>query len=146
MSIRYVLIGVGILATGLSSYLIWPEWFGLCNEVLTNTQGLICRSPYEVEIGDPGLPLSITFLIASLLAFFTTRRTYSLWARFSLWCGILVVPLLFALSHMKFAGFALNDVSMWAGLLAVLYGFLSLLLLGTSELPERLRRKGAGKA
>lgn len=133
MKLRIPLVLVGVVATVLAIYLVWPEWFGFCPKVQTQTQGLICESPYEVEVGDQLLPISLGFLLAAVAAFFAPAKIYRRWLWFTLWYGIVATLLMLIVPKLGIGiggyGFALIELHMLAQLLSWIYAISSALLI-----------------
>lgn len=144
MRLRLIAIIIACLGMLLAVYFIRPDWFGFCEKIATETQGPICPSPFAVEFGHPLLPLAVSFLIFSVLAFFTLQKTYTRWIKFSIVYGIIVLGLLITIPEIGYGmggfGITLLDTRGLATLYAILYGLLSLALLGTSEIIERSER------
>lgn len=143
MRFKSLFIVAGAFATTTAVYLIWPEWFGFCAPHQTS-KGLICSSPYGYPYGVTLLPLSLALLGASLLAFFTSGKTFRRWARFTLWYGIIAALITLIVPNIGinggFVSLPLVELHILAQMLAWLYVGISVLLLGISELMSR--RKG----
>lgn len=145
MKIKLLFLSATIIIVVTAVYLIWPEWFGFCEKIQTVTRGEICRAPYAAEIGKPLLPFASTLLLASILAFFTTRTTFRRWSWFTLWYGLIAAILMYLAARAGiddggFISIPLFDIEKVAYLLAGIYLVLSLPLLGISDLIVRRKR------
>lgn len=143
MRFKPLFIVAGAFATTTAAYLIWPEWFGFCTPHQTS-RGLICSSPYGYPYGVTLLPFALALLGASLLAFFTSMRTFRRWGWFTVWYGVAAGPLILIVPNIGinggFVSLPLVELHIFAQMLAWLYAGISVLLLGISELMSR--RKG----
>ncbi len=137
-----LVIALGLLLTG--AYLIWPEWFGLCETHVRSDGVEVCSSPYSTDYGFPLLYLATSFSILSLMAIFTSTRTYQRWLLFTAGYAVFVAVMLVWMPSIGAGagGFGLTYVSA-AGLAKIyawLYGIISLLVLRISEYNERRKR------
>lgn len=144
MKIKFLILFIALGLLLIAMYLIWPEWFGVCDEIQTQTRGVICRSPYEVKFGDPLLPLAISLFILSSVAIFTNIKTYQRWLLFTVGYAVFVSVMLVWMPNIGAGagGFGLTylNTAGLAKLYAWLYGIISLLVLGISEYNERRKR------
>ncbi|MEK7510676.1 MAG: hypothetical protein AAB582_00355 [Patescibacteria group bacterium] len=144
MKQKLLLVGVATLGVIAVTYLIWPEWFGFCEKIKTVTRGDICRAPYAALVGKPLLPFTLGFLLASLFAFFVTRKTHHHWAWFTLWYSIVAaILMLLAIASEIDVGMLtiqLFDIEKVAWFLAGIYAVISVLLLGISDFLIRRKR------
>ncbi len=124
-----------------------PTLFGVCFPYHT-ANGSFCSSPYGYPYGVTLLPFSIALLGASILAFFTSRATFKRWGWFTLWYGIIATLLMLIVPNIGinggFVSLPLVELHVFAQMLAWLYGGISVLLLGVSEVLGR--RKGKEQA
>lgn len=141
---KYIALLIGTPLVLVAVYLIWPEWFGLCEARMTN-DGPICRSPFGYPYGVSLLPLASVFLGASIVMLFAKRKTFSRWIKFSIGYAIVITGLLFAVPEIGYGvggfGFTLLDTQGFAILYSALYALISLVLFSTSEFLERRHNK-----
>ena len=144
MKAKLALFILGGLTTLTTAYLIWPELFGLCTPRIS-IYGPVCSSPYGYPYGVLLFPFSLSFLISTIPAFFTTRTTFRRWAWFTLWYGIVAAVLMYLAARAGiddggFISIPLFDIEKVAYLLAGIYILISLPLLGISDLLVRRKR------
>ena len=145
MKIKLLLLSFVTVIVIATMYLVWPELFGFCEKIQTMTRGEICRAPYAAEIGKPLMPFASALLLASLLAFLTTRTTFRRWAWFTLWYGLIAAVLMYLAARAGiddggFVSIPLFDIEKVAYLLAGIYVVISIPLLGISDLLVRRKR------
>ncbi|MBY0110976.1 hypothetical protein K2Y00_03185 [Patescibacteria group bacterium] len=144
MKLKVIPIIIASISTLFAVYSIWPEWFGFCQTHDRGDGVTVCASPLWYPYAAALLSLSATLLTFSILAFFSSPKTYRRWIVFSVVYGVIVSILMITIPELGYGmggfGFTLLDTRGFAVLYSALYGLLALALLGASELIERSER------
>lgn len=133
MATKFKFFALGVIASVMGAYLIWPEIFGVCKTYSTVTMGDICHSPLSYPYGVSILPLSISFLGASLIGLLVSLVIYNIWLKFTFGYGVMAgLFLWYIYSIEQEGGFfqmtLLPDLKGSAYLLAILYLFISVVI------------------
>lgn len=142
MKIKAIPLAVGVVGVLVAVYLIWPEWFGFCQTYNRGDGVLVCSSPYSFDVGFPLLPLAVSLVATSLIAFVVTKATFRRWMKFTLWYvvigGAAYMFFLFVGVPIGFGGLFIEmparAISYFFG---ALYALITIPLFVTSEFKER---------
>lgn len=145
MKVKMLVVLIGIIGVVTACYLIVPEWFKICDTHNRGDGVMVCESPHQRTIGDPLLPLSLTFLAFSLFTLSLSRKVYKRWAIFSLIYGLVVWALLAFIPEIGGGlggiSFTILDVEGFAKLYAGLYAIISLAFFIIPTLLKKLLHK-----
>lgn len=143
MQLKLGILGTTVLLVILALFLNAPSDFGVCYQHQVPS-GIICIAPYA-QTAALLFPFSLALLFSSTLAFFTTRRTFRRWARFTLWYGIVAGVLMYLAARAGiddggFVSIPLFDIEEVAQWLASIYAIISVFLLGISDFLVRRKK------